>query len=307
MSLPETEAWPDLATLFDRAGSTPRPDWELPVITCQAVGGEASSAIVAGAAIACLQLSIILVDDILDDDPRGAHHELGTGVVANMAQAYQAMSISLIDRATISHIQKARASAVLSKAALATAAGQNIDVQNMSGEENYWRVVQAKSTPFYGAAFEIGAIFASAQLETNQMLHNLGVTIGEIIQIEDDLNDALAVPANADWKKGRNNLLMLYATTANFPEKERFQKLLTDIDKPEALIEAQQILVSCGAVSYAIYQLISRSQQAVDLLDKIPLQNPQILHELMEKHAESLRTILRLSKVDLPSDISTLM
>ncbi len=87
-SLPETAMWPELVTVFDRAGDVPHPDWELPLLTCQAVGGEWKEAIPGAAAISCLQIGIMLADDILDDDLRGEHQQRGVGPTANLALAY---------------------------------------------------------------------------------------------------------------------------------------------------------------------------------------------------------------------------
>ncbi|MGQ0600715.1 MAG: polyprenyl synthetase family protein, partial [Anaerolineales bacterium] len=149
-SLPEAAEWPEMAGIFRRTGNEPRLDWDLPGLACRAVGGEDSLAAVSGAAIACLQISIILVDDILDDDPRGEYRKIGSGRAANLALGFQAAAFRLIERASVTPTQKAAAIGCLAWAAQATALGQELDVQNLRGEDNYWKVVRAKSTPFYG-------------------------------------------------------------------------------------------------------------------------------------------------------------
>ena len=105
-------------------------------------------------------------------------------------------------------------------------------MQNLEGEENYWRVVRAKSTPFYGAALQIGALLGGASPAVATGLRDLGVLIGEIIQIHDDLLDAFQTPANPDWEQGRNNLPVLYARTADHPDRVRFVGLLPHIADP---------------------------------------------------------------------------
>jgi geranylgeranyl pyrophosphate synthase len=216
-----------------------------------------------------------------------------------MALAYQSAAIMCLAQADMSGSQRASASIALARAALATSAGQHLDVQNLRGEESYWTVVEAKSTPFYGAAFEIGAILGSASDHVARDMNSLGVIIGEIIQIEDDLDDALEVPANADWKMGRNNLLLLYAQTAEFEERERFVHLCTRTDEPTALAEAQRILITCGAVSYAAYQLVSRYRKAKKLLTGISLKDPSVLHHILDEYANSLFSLLKQSEVEI--------
>ena len=43
-SLPEVSAWKDLADVFDRTGGAPHPDWQLPIVICQAAGGKSTDA-----------------------------------------------------------------------------------------------------------------------------------------------------------------------------------------------------------------------------------------------------------------------
>src|SRR5205814_8273909 len=96
----------------------------------------------------CVQLSITLVDDILDADPRGVHLEIGAGETANVSLALQALALHLIGRLDMEAARRAAIMHSLAQMALGTAFGQSLDVQNLSGEDNYWRVLKAKSTPF---------------------------------------------------------------------------------------------------------------------------------------------------------------
>jgi geranylgeranyl pyrophosphate synthase len=293
-ALPPLAGWPEVATIFQRAIGAPHPDWLLPLRACVAVRGKEEAGLVGAAAVACLQISIMIVDDILDDDPRGEHRRRGAGATANLAQAFQAAAFHLLEQAPVPAEQRARATTSLARAALATAYGQSLDVQNLTGEESYWQVIGAKSTPFYGMAYELGALLGGAHPEVAGALHSLGVILGEIIQIEDDLEDALEEPANPDWQQGRNNLLLLYARTADHPERERFLALLPQIGDPQALGEAQKILGRSGAISYAAYQLLARYQAADSLLKQMDLANPDPIQDILDEYGASLSTWLGL-------------
>jgi geranylgeranyl pyrophosphate synthase len=299
--LPEVSAWTDLITVFDRAGGAPHPDWQLPVISCQAAGGKADAALPAAAAVACLQISIMLADDMLDDDPRGEHIRRGHGETANLALAFQAAAFRLIDEASISEIQKRDVASTLARSALATSYGQQLDNLSLPGEENYWQVVREKSTPFYGAAYRTGAIFANAPEETAQGLYEFGVTIGEIIQIEDDLEDAFEKPANPDWKRQGNNLLIIYAMNAEYEERDEFLALLGTIDgkQIDGLIQAQQILIESGAVSYAAYHLVQRYRHAWEILDSLSLPAPEPIADILNDYGHTLTELLSLSGVEV--------
>ena len=297
--MPEVAEWSDLVSVFTRSGKQSHPDWEIPILVYQAMGGTDDLADVGATAVSCMQISIMLVDDILDDDPRGEHLHRGVGSTANLALAFQAAAFRVLDFAPITISQKATIITTLSHLSLATAYGQHLDNQNLSGEANYWRVVRAKSTPFYSAIYQIGGILGQAAPSVLEKLKAFGIIIGEMIQIEDDLHDAFQIPANADWLQGRNNLLILYARTADHPTRERFVELLDEIQDQEKLKKAQHILVESGAVSYSAYHLTERFKEANRLLAELKLANPTPLKAMLEAYAGSLVALLQLGGMEI--------
>ena len=165
---------------------------------------------------------------------------------------------------------------------LTTAYGQELDIQNPADEASYWLVVENKSAPFYGGAIHLGALLSEAQEDVTNNLEQLGRIYGEMIQIHDDLNDTMAVPANPDWLQKRRPLPILFALTVEHPDQKRFIDLYEDISMGNALQEAQEILIRCGAVSYCVDQLIRRHQAAQDILNKTPLANKEAVDSLIE-------------------------
>lgn len=298
-TLPDLKDWPELAAVFERAGRSPRPDWELPMRAAEAVGGGLEVAKLGAAAIACLQISIILVDDILDNDPRGEYHHIGQGPAANMAMAFQALSFRLLESPEISPEIGATSKTILARIALATAIGQHLDVQNLRSETDYWSVVRAKSTPFYGGALQLGANLSGANYKQSQLLYDLGLLIGELIQIEDDLDDALQSPAGPDWMEGRNNLLILYALTADHSQKQKFISLLPQVNELAVLQEAQRILISSGSLSYCAYLLMRRYKLAQQLLERAELPNPSPLTNILNDYADTIISRLHTWGVDI--------
>jgi len=303
LAVPEVAAWPEMAGVFEQTGSMPRLDWSLPLLACRAVGGDASQMTPGAAALACMQISIILVDDLLDNDPRGEHLRSGIGPTANLALAFQAAAFRLVEQAPVSVERRSAVTASLAWLALTTALGQHWDAQNLDGEANYWKVVQAKSTPFYAAALHVGALLGGADPSTAEGLRDFGALIGEGIQIQDDLLDAFQTPANPDWRQGRNNLLLLYAHQARHPARSRFLELLPRIDDPQALQEAQQILIRCGAVSYGAYLLLQRYQTARDRLSQLSLADPAPLLELLTRQTEPLAKLLQTIGAEIPEEL----
>lgn len=295
-ALPEVAAWPDLLQLLDERIVKPgivRYDWQLPALACEAVGDSDTDPTPAAAAIACLQMSIQLADDILDDDPRGEHRRLGAGKTANLTLGLQAAAFRLITQSGLAPDACRCACDGLAWMALETARGQHLDASNLQGEANYWAVVRAKSTPFYGFALELGAIFGGASPEVSLALRDLGQTLGEIVQIKDDLEDALETPANPDWGQGRNNLLILYTRTAPHPERERFIELAARADQLESLHQAQQLLLASGAVSYSVYQIARRAQSMKARLTDLALPKPDFLFEWIAHHEQLVADFLQ--------------
>jgi geranylgeranyl pyrophosphate synthase len=292
LSLPEVVAWPEMANIFERAMDRRSIiGWELPILACRAVGGEEAVAIPGVAVVACIQLSLLLVDDMLDDDPRGLYHQIGEAATANLALAFQAAAFRVIDHMSVEADRRASVYATLAQMILASVFGQNLDVQNLGGEENYWKVVQTKTSPCFGAALYIGALLGKASSEVVGQLYDLGLLYGQILQVSDDLLDAFERPASPDWKQGRNNLAILYALTADHPDSARFRELLPKVSTPQALEMAQQILIRCGAVSYCAYQLIERYRAARQLLDDVTLVDSTPIRDAF---AEQIRPLARL-------------
>lgn len=282
LPLPVFDAWQEMRTILQRAASLRPRDWQLPLKACQAVGESAEKAVPACAALACVQISIILVDDMLDNDPRGEYRRIGHGSAANFALAFQAAGMDALTASPAHSSLRLEAVDSLNRMMLTTARGQDLDIQNPADEISYWRVVENKSAPFYGCALHLGALFAKCTAETAKPLEKLGRVYGEMIQIHDDLNDTLAVPANPDWLQKRKPLPILFALTVDHPDRERFIELYEDISAGNALQGAQEILIRCGAVSYCVDQLIHRYRISQEILNKTLLPEKEVMDSLIE-------------------------
>jgi len=276
------QEWPDARAILERAQPKKPRDWRLPVLACEAVGGSCIKAVPAAAAIGCMQISIILVDDLLDNDPRGEYHCIGAPATANLAIAFQAAGMDAIAQSDVGAVTKLAAFHSLNQMMLTTAYGQYLDTQNTEDEAAYWNLVRTKSSPFFGSALHIGALLGGASADVATQIKQFGHLYGEMIQIHDDLNDTMDVPANPDWTLGRLPLPILFAQIVDHPGKARFIELREVITNPDALTEAQEILVRCGAVSYCIDQLVRRYQSAIDILSTLPLITPDLFEGLLD-------------------------
>ena len=291
-------AWPEVLTLLERAATREPYGWRLPVIACNAVGGSVDQAIPAAAAAACLQMSIIHVDDMLDADPRGLYHELGMPAVANLSVAFQAAGLEAISKSDTRRSVKLAAVRALNLMTLTTAYGQYLDGRRVVDEAAYWHLVRTKSSPFFAATMQAGALLGEASAETVMHVNQFGLIYGEIIQIHDDMSDAMARPANPDWLLGRSPLPILYAQIVEHADRERFMTLRAAASDPEALAEAQSILVRCGAVSYCIDQVRCRYRQLQWLLTTMPLKEVEELESLLDSVQGPMRTLFNTAGIE---------
>lgn len=288
LDIPEVAAWPEMAAQIEVTLNQPGQFWKLPLLACQAVGSDVDRAIPASAAIASVHPGFVLVDDMLDNDPRGAYHRIGSGQVANLAFALQAASIRLINQADISPVIKLEITHHYAEALLATTLGQHWDAQNNGDEDDYWRILRAKNTPLFGFAMYAGARLGDASLQLAAGLRSFGALFCELVQLYDDLKDAFDTPAGPDWQRERNNLLILYALDAQHADRNRFEELVPQFENPGCLHEAQQILLRSGAVSYCFYHVAQRHQKAVQLLESLALANPDLLSRALAQQVEPL-------------------
>jgi len=304
-AIPEISAWPEMLGLLARVEHKEGISvWDYPEASCRAVGGTAIEALPAAAAVFCSLISIHLVDDMLDEEPHGDFHRLGNGQTANLALALQAAGHRLLGDAISDPTISAAAQKILARMALGTAYGQGLDVREATSEAEYWKIVEAKTPPLFGAAFEIGALLGGAPAETVAQLEQVGRVLGRFIQVSDDLADALKTPAKVDWNRPSNNLPILYALTAQHPARERFRGLVARSNDPEALDEAHQILLKCGAVSYCTFKMIEFAQEAQEILDKTPLHDSEPVAQVLHLNLRPLHRLLETVGVEEPELIT---
>jgi geranylgeranyl pyrophosphate synthase len=302
LAMPEVAGWPQMTAIIGRAGHQPwRSLWDYPFIASRAVGGTDESAVPGAGAVFCSLASVHLVDDMLDDDPKGDYHTLGIGNTANLALAFQAAAHRALDEAPGDDAMRAALQGNLARMALATAYGQDLDARGVRSEEDYWRTVRAKTPPLFGSAFYLGARLGGATEAVARDLERLGGQIGMFIQVSDDLSDAIQSPPSADWKRPLNNLPILFALTVDHPEREIFEQLAKNPEDAEGIAAAQKILLSSGAVSYCALKLIELGREARDLLARIPLPNPEPIAHLLQVHMRPLDHLFQSVGVDTPA------
>jgi geranylgeranyl pyrophosphate synthase len=301
-NLREISQWPQALALVDRTVHRESVSvWDYPIAACRAVGGGEDAALPAAAAVFCSMISIHLVDDILDDDPRGDYRRLGAGPVANLALAFQAAGHLLLEDGAAKAEVRAAVQASFAALSLATCYGQGLDAQELASEEEYWRVVGNKTPPLFGEALRMGALLGGATSGTAELLARVGRALGLFIQVNDDIADAMAVPACADWQRRHNNLPIHFALTADHAERAEFASLSARAGDPEALAAAQKILLRSGAISFCTLKLIEFSREIQELLGNVSLKDSAPVARIVELHMKPLHRLLEKVGVEEPA------
>ncbi len=301
----EVSVWPQMLQLMERVVHRESLSvWDYPASACIAVGGEADDALPAAAAVFCSLISIHLVDDMLDDDPKGDYHRLGAGRAANLGLAFQAAGHLVLDDPCVHPQTRAALHASFARMSIGTAFGQDMDSRELRSEEEYWRTVGTKTPPLFGAAFRMGALLGGAPEPVAKELEAFGGVLGRFVQVSDDLSDALETPAKADWGRRPNNLPILYAMTAEHPARERFLELSARSEDPEALAEAQQILLRSGAVSYCVFKMVEIADEARSVLTGIQLRDTAPVEQIFAAHLRPLHRMLESVGLEEPVSLA---
>ncbi|MEM9553725.1 MAG: polyprenyl synthetase family protein [Acidobacteriota bacterium] len=277
---------------------TSRHVWDLAADASEACGGTREAAAPVAAAVFCSMYSIHLVDDLLDEDPDGIYHRLGVGRAANGALALQALAGRVVEAEIDDPQTRALLQAELCRTAYDTARGQDLDSLDVDREEAYWDVVLLKTPPLFRCGLYGGALVGGASPSAAEELAGLGDEIGEIVQVNDDLHDALARPASADWTRDATNLAILYARVAEHPARERFEALRDRAEESAALVELQEILIECGSVSYCAYRLLEAHRRALERLDRLQMARPEVLAGVVDAYFSPLRRLFETVGVD---------
>ncbi len=278
---PVCSDWKEFHQLLGKMQSHPSTHWNLAEMTCLAVGGNKEQALLAAAAIAGLHTSIVMIDDLLDNDERFDSMNLSQGDIANLSSAILAAGLNAVFQSGLDGAVQFQIVQQINQAVMATAAGQYWDTHStLSTEADYWRNAQLKSGPFFGAAFAVGALAGGAPLQLAEGYKSLGDLYGEMVQVNDDLHDCFLVPAARDWFSGQFTLPLLYASTVDHPEKQAFLELRSGVDDPQKLEQAQTILIRCGAVSYCIHCLMQYYERVKTLVAELSPVNPPPLQDV---------------------------
>lgn len=205
---PRLNEWPLCGEVL-RSDLEDSPAWlvTLPMAACAAVGGEAESALPAGAAWLALRKAAHLMDAIQDGDELPVElKNPQTAMNCALALTFAAFRITAeLEPPEVA----ANVSAVLAEGGFDSAHGYEFSRQESDPEEDldgklgrYWRETLLKSGSIYRAAVLAGAQTAGTPDQKKlEALSEYGYTVGVMLQILDDCRDQDTEPEKTPEKR----------------------------------------------------------------------------------------------------------
>ncbi len=234
-----------LIRLLDEYSSSNRTALVLPLLACQAAGGEPRRAIPAAAAWRALHIAAHVLDDVEDGDTAAWEaRALTPARIINLSTGFIAAAGLCL--AGIEHPLPARRRRTLLQAfngvILQMAGGQHLDLspEGISSLEAYFECIQAKSGTFFALATLSGAVSAASAPDVAERYYKFGYNLGIIVQLLNDLVGFYTEEERCDLADGKRTLPILFVEE-NAPPQVRAALRLLLPEAPRSQTARQQI------------------------------------------------------------------
>ena len=245
------------------------------------------------AAVEYMHTATLLHDDVVDDSDMRRGQPTARNLWGNSAsvlvgdfllgQAFRMMvaagSLPALD------ILSAAAAVIAEGEVMQLAAMRNADIS----EDNYLRIIEAKTAALFAAAAEVGGILASASQTEIEALKSFGKNLGIAFQLVDDaldydsVNRVLGKNTGEDFREGKVSLPVVLAyrrgdQTARAFWERAMAEATSDSPDFEADFElAVQYLQETGALKDTVARAAHFGERAKDALALFPHDNMRTL------------------------------
>ncbi len=147
-------------------------------------------------------------------------------------------------------------------------------------EEVYYEIIKRKTASLIASCCAVGASSSGADDEMVSLFHAFGEKVGIAFQIKDDLFDYgdldVGKPLGIDIKERKMTLPLIYALNrSDWGIKRRIINIIkNDSDKPAKVAEVIAFVKEKGGIEYAQRQMQIFVDQAMVLLESVPLSMP---------------------------------
>ena len=145
-------------------------------------------------------------------------------------------------------------------------------------EEDYMRVIKAKTAALFAAATEVAPVIAGRHAEEREALREYGLKLGLAFQLVDDALDyggmasALGKSVGDDFREGKMTLPVIRSLKTCTDEDRAFwRRVIVDHEQQDVDLErAVSMLRNSGALESTMDLAKQFSQDAADALDVFP-------------------------------------
>ncbi len=243
----------------------------LPLITCQASGGESSQAIPLVAAWRSLRLSAKLLDDLADGESLYAPAEAID--LASSLLFLAPLALKELVEKEMPPDKVERLTKLLFGAGLQACAGQHAEVATFEDArpDDWLAIAGAKSGAPCAWAAWAGALVAGADEGTLISFREYGMHCGILLQVADDFNGIWSDNDSKDLRSRQLNLAVCYARlVAEVKQRNQMEKMLKAARQGNGPAEHQMkhFLIDMGAQAYLLVVGRRERQEAIAALGR---------------------------------------
>lgn len=237
------EMIPNLAGhLINSGGKRIRPMLTLAAAKMCGYGGEAQLKL--AAAVEFIHTATLLHDDVIDESDLRRGSPTANTIWGNQASVLVGDFLFSRSFQLMVEADNVRVLDILSNASAVIAEGEVMQLitanDTSTTEDNYLKVIGAKTAALFEAATQVGAVIAGAPQEQEDALHSYGHNLGIAFQIVDDALDYSGAQAKLgktvgdDFREGKVTLPILLAyRRGNDQERAFWDKTIVDGEQDE--------------------------------------------------------------------------
>lgn len=249
-------------------------------LICECMGGDVEAGVSGAAAMELYALAADIFDDIQDqDNDNMPWRKIPMSESISIATSFLLLSYKMIESFTDSRRYRELCQ-TLNLGGIRSCDGQYLEFLRNKEEDyslsEYLEIIKMKSGSLTGCACKFGALLGNASRKVVDLFGDLGVNLGIMAQIRNDLRDFLSSSEKNDLITRKKTLPIRYLM--NIPENHKFKELLSvkELDpNAQSLRELQNMAVNEGVTYYcSVVHEIFR-QNALEILEAMTLSDVQ--------------------------------
>jgi geranylgeranyl diphosphate synthase type I len=265
--------WPELKSVFGTLFEEPLMSVAmLPLVTCQAVGGQAKEAVHVSAALIAAERCVRIFDDLEDKDrPGQLWQQVGEARAWNYASAIHILSFEILSKAPYHPRVFHDINQLYIDAFFYIAAGQDRDIAGITRTiEDYWSTIELKTAMAYAAACASGAIVGTETPTLIEACYLYGHHVGLAIQIFNDMESIWQPDGRTDLKQGKVTLPLLYGLQSDHPDRDELETLVETNQVATQADRVRDILDKIDTKSFLIWAALKERDQALEAIRICP-------------------------------------